>query len=397
MAKGSSLNLMSAHNQWANRPADERFWNLADLKEFLDGEKPLTRAQKVGVNKLRAVDLGGDVCLQGEKGNPAQLTNWSFQQLSTMCKAPASYLRTLPADLAVQNLNHGLKAIGSDGARECGVMFRSNGNLLIRSVTGEDYGRIWNLDLVNRLDVATQHGWITPPARPCVDDPRARKATPADILPNQGNFGLSVKVGDMIAPAGVYCGDRDMFVFLVNPDRVIDDGSGGLMRGVFIWNSEVGAGAFKIRTFYLENVCGNHICWGASGVTDIKIIHKEGAIRKWGQKMVAQLKEYSDMSVSEEALMVKRARTFVLGQDREKVVDFLFERKALGLSRVNIEGAYDMAEKWEHTAKAPPTTAWGFVHGLTRYSQDRPYADERHNLDKIGGRILKLAAGGKSY
>jgi hypothetical protein len=29
-----------------------------------------------------------------------------------------------------------------------------------------------------------------------------------DILSNQGNFGLSVKVGDMIAPAGVYAGDR---------------------------------------------------------------------------------------------------------------------------------------------------------------------------------------------
>ena len=27
-----------------------------------------------------------------------------------------------------------------------------------------------------------------------------------------------------------------------------------------------------------------------------------------------------------------------------------------------------MAEKWEHTAKAPPVTAWGFSHGLTRYA-----------------------------
>ena len=28
-------------------------------------------------------------------------------------------------------------------------------------------------------------------------------------------------------------------------------GSGGLMRGVFLWNSEVGAGAFKVQTFLL--------------------------------------------------------------------------------------------------------------------------------------------------
>ena len=48
-------------------------------------------------------------------------------------------------------------------------------------------------------------------------------------------------------------------MFLVNPNRILDDGNKGLMRGVFLWNSEVGKGAFKMKSFYLENVCGNHI------------------------------------------------------------------------------------------------------------------------------------------
>ncbi|MEJ7663389.1 MAG: hypothetical protein WKG07_29515 [Hymenobacter sp.] len=138
-------------------------------------------------------------------------------------------------------------------------------NWTVRSLPSA-YSRLWNADVVDGLVPALDWGWRVPPARPAVDDPRARPATVEDILLGQESFGLSVKVGDMLAPAGVYAGDRDMFIFLVNPNRVIDDGMKGLMRGVFVWNSEVGAGAFKVRTFYLENVCGNHIVWSASGV-----------------------------------------------------------------------------------------------------------------------------------
>ena len=45
----------------------------------------------------------------------------------------------------------------------------------------------------------------------------------------------------MIAPAGIYASDHDMFAFLVNEEYRIDDGSdGGLARGFFVQNSEVG-------------------------------------------------------------------------------------------------------------------------------------------------------------
>jgi len=46
----------------------------------------------------------------------------------------------------------------------------------------------------------------------------------------------------MISPAGIYASDHDMFSFLVNEEYRIDDGSdGGLARGFFVQNSEVGA------------------------------------------------------------------------------------------------------------------------------------------------------------
>ncbi len=201
----------------------------------------------------------------------------------------------------------------------------------------------------------------------------------------------------MIAPAGVYSGDRDLFVFLVHPDRMIDDGNKCLMRGVFLWNSEVGAGSFKVRTFYLENVCGNHIVWGASNVREIKVRHRGDRILTADREMVAQLREYADAPAGVDEGMIRRARLHALGDDREETVERVGGIKSLGLTRREIEGAYDSAVRWEPAANSSPTSAWGFVHGLTRLSQNEKHADQRNRMDRAGGKILDLAAGGTSY
>jgi len=220
---------------------------------------------------------------------------------------------------------------------------------------------------------------------------------PEDIVPNQDGFGLAVKPGDMIAPAGCYASDHDMFVFLVNPTRIVDlDGSGGLMRGVFLWNSEVGAGAFKVQTFLLESVCGNHICWGASDVRTFRKVHRGnnfsgGKLGDFGREMAKQLISYADADTTEERNMVQAARSYVLGKNKAETIETLFNNKQLGLSRTVIEATYTVAERHEDTAKAPPTTAWGFGHGLTRFSQQTPYADERARLDNAAGKLLALA------
>ena len=89
--------------------------------------------------------------------------------------------------------------------------------------------------------------------------------------------------------------------------------------------------------------------------------------------------------------MIRAAKAYSLGKDRDSVIDRLFEMKSLDLSRYNLEGAWDLAEKFENTAGAPPTSAWGFVHGLTRWSQNSPYANVRGALDAAAGKILALA------
>lgn len=195
----------------------------------------------------------------------------------------------------------------------------------------------------------------------------------------------------MIAPAGVYRGDRDSFIFLVNPARVIVDGDGGLMRGVFVTNSEVGKASFRITTFLLENVCSNHIVWGASDLHELRLIHRGQANTRFASELICRLRRYHDSGTVDEETMIRMAKRYELGKDRDAVIDRLFDLKSLDISRRDLEGSWDLAVKWEKTAGAPPTTAWGFVHGLTRWSQTYGFADTRAALDAAGGKILSMA------
>lgn len=388
------VNLMDASRQWASRPNDERFWGLHDLREELSRQTDVSQEVNTDVRTMQVVARGEDLCLQGERGKPAPLSNWAFGQLSGNVGAPANYLRELPINLAVQNLNYGLKKIVDKDTYNTKLLLHRTGaeNWTVRAMTSQSYGRIWNLDLANKLTPALETGWMVPPARPATDnDPRTRKATATDIIPGQDDFGLSVKIGDDIAPAGVYCGDRDMFVFLVNPKRIINDGNSGLMRGVYIWNSEVGAGSFKVKTFFLENVCGNHICWGASNIQEIKIVHRKNSIIGFDKAAMLSLGHYANQACTADEAMIVAARKKELGKSEKEVVDKLFGMKSVGLAKRDIEAGFRAAVRWEHTAKSAPTTVWGMVHGLTRYSQISKYADARNVIDIAAGKLLALA------
>ena len=387
------MQLYQASNQWASRPADERFWGLKDLQETLDVERTYQREWTGALNRLRAVSHGGAIQLENASGVDATLTHHAFNQLCLRIGAPTNYLRRLPVDLATTLVQHGLDHVerNEEGEyEESKLLIRKNGSTVVRAITGPDYGRSWDAGVVGHLRGIENYGWRVPPARPAVDDPRARPALLSDLLPNS-NFGLSVKLGDMIAPAGVYYGDRNMFIFMVNPDRLVDDGSAGLMRGFFLQNSEVGAAAYKITMFYLENVCGNHIVWGASGVTDLKIVHRKNAPVRYIEQLYPQLKKYADASTDAETNMIKAARQHVLGKNRLEVVEAVYGNKSIGLGKKEVEAGYQWAERWEHTALAPPTTAWGLTHGLTRWSQSATNADERDRVDQAAGKILQLA------
>jgi hypothetical protein len=381
------MELFKASNQWANRPDDERFSTLDELHQAVSTYRTSAAQATVPFASLRTEARDGEV-LVGKESQPARLTNWSFGQLAGAVGAPASYLRTLPATLAAQNLNCGLARTEDRTDRQ--ILFHRNGSLLTRAITSERYTRIWNSDVTKRLLNLPSDGWAVPPARPVREGQKGtRIATEADVLKGAG-FGLSIKVGDAIAPAGLYASDHDMFVFMVNNDKRISEPGNpdGLARGFFVSNSEVGAASFCITKFLYRHVCGNHIVWGAKDVKEVRIKHIGSADDKAFAEVSGELVRYANESASDDESRIQRSMTFTLGMTKDQVLDRLFSIKNLGISRQNLNEAYDTCVATEEVA---PNTPWGMAQGLTRVSQTSAFAEERVALDRVAGKVLSIA------
>lgn len=393
------MNLFKASNQWSTRPNDERFGTLAELHEAVSSYRASAVEAAVTIPDLRVQANGGEVELVGRASKPARLTHWSFGQLSTSIGAPASYLRALPATLAAQNLNHGLSKLaasraGSDAPDVAKrLLLHENGSLLVRAITGTGYTRIWNSDITKRLFALLEQGWQVPPARPArADQPGVRPATEADVLRAGQVAGLSIKVGDPIAPAGLYASDHDLFAFLVdNEHRISEPGNpDGLARGFFISNSEVGAASFLLIRFLYRAVCGNHIVWDVKQVAEVRLRHVGRADDRAFEEVRGTLTQYANESASEDEARIKRAANFTLAATKDEVLDRLFAIKNLGLSRKQLDAAYDLTVEHEPSS-VDPNTAWGVAQGLTRLSQDTPFADERVAIDRAAGKVLSIA------
>lgn len=397
-APGVKTTLMQASKQWAIRPADERFWTVDEMAAQCKAWKESSREDKVDLGKTTIINDSGRMMITGGgmKG-PGEFTHYSFGQLCQTAGAPAGYLRELDGDLAAQCLTSGLRK------RERDVL-GSSGNVLVRSEGGgqqrvgaflsQGYSRIWNADVIGRLGQLRHDGWRVPPARPAsIDDPRARLATQEDVLVNSNaSNGLSIKVGDLIAPAGLYASDRDCFAFMVK-EMQIEVGGGSLNRGFYVSNSEVGDRAFSLTSFLYDGVCGNHIIHGASEVSEVRIVHRGRANTRWIGDLHRALVVYAGKSADVERKLIMGAMSAEIAADKDSVIEKLFKDKRINVTKRNLELAYDWAVKEARLRGNvfKPNSVWGMVCGLTRVSQECGWADERVAMDQAAGKLLTMA------
>jgi hypothetical protein len=96
----------------------------------------------------------------------------------------------------------------------------------------------------------------------------------------------------------LYASDRDVFLFLVDDLNPIEagklpDGSPDLyFRGFYCWNSEVGAKALGIASFYLRAVCQNRNLWGVEDFEEISIRHSKYAANRFAHEAAPALSRF---------------------------------------------------------------------------------------------------------
>ncbi|NUO10413.1 MAG: DUF932 domain-containing protein [Candidatus Brocadia sp.] len=348
-------NLLTASHQWRSRPADERFSNLADLKESVQSRKNSSLENIVFLHSLEIVPVKDSISLTYD-GQNLDMTNWSFGQLCQLAGAPASYLRTLSPGLVSQNLNYALPKTRESAK----VLLTANGNLEIKAFTSESYGRIWDIDVVKAVENLCERNpsWHNPPAY---------KRTGTD--------------GTDMDNAGLYASDRDVFMFLVDEDHQLEVNGERLSRGFFVWNSEVGKSSFGLTTFLYRYVCGNHIVWGAENIKEIRIRHSLNAPERAFSEIIPALNRYIESSANVETQTIRKAMEYRPSRNKEGTIDWLQKN---GFTKAVSEKAYEYAVSEEDNG----ASLWNIVQGISAMARDKKHVDARVDLERQAGRLL---------
>lgn len=362
--------LTAVNTQWASRPADQRFLSLLDMQDHVEAIRRASRGAVVSSRSIQAAPAEDNVAkglkLIGDAGVPYDLTHWSFGQVAGLAGAPAGYLRTLPAPLAADALNYGLRF--ARDAEDVGLLLtKQEGVGTVRAATGPRYGRIWNSEivaaLVNRFGDGLTGDFRVP-----------------------GEFGRAVEVTK--ANTTLYASDRDMFVFLADENNRIDmkdrrNGSGGsLARGFYVWNSEVGSASMGAAFFLFDYVCRNRIIWGVREFKEMRLRHTASAPDRWLEEIAPVLVEYQNASA-------QPVEATILAAQQKRVDDDL---DAFLKSRFSATQATAIKAAHEREEGRPIETLWDAVTAVTAHAKTIGFQNERVDLERAGGKLLDLAA-----
>jgi hypothetical protein len=378
VTRGERIGRVSS--EWFSRPADERYLSLSALYEYVHRRTERSRTRVVESALIH---------VEADRNDPERLslvlpgantavapTHWSFGQLASLVGAPAAYLRQLPAALAGINLQYGLT---SNRAEQIKTLEIENGRTELRAVTGPDYGRIYDHELVEAVRRIAGNG---------TGDTRWK--VPGVLDWSTGVYNPRVDITKDTTT--LYASDRDVFLFLVDDLNPIEagrlpDGSPDLyFRGFYCWNSEVGAKTLGMASFYLRAVCQNRNLWGVEDFEEITIRHSKYAANRFAHEAAPALLNFANSSPLPFVNGIKAARQRIVARSDDDRGDFLRRR---GFSKAEAGKIIDavLAEEGR-----PPESIFDFVQGITAVARDKPHQDARLDMEAKAKKLLDRAA-----
>jgi len=375
ISRGERIGRVSS--EWFSRPADERYLSLGALYEAVRSRADRATARTVETRALR-VEASRDnserlTLISPGADAPVSPTHWSFGQLCSLVGAPSGYLRQLPAALTGINLQHGLL---SHRAELVKTLETADDHIELRAVTGPDYGRIWDHELVAAVMKIAGDG---------VGDTRWKVPGTLDWSTMMHNPFVEVTADTTT----LYASDRDVFLFLVDDTHPIEAGrlpNGDpdlYFRGFYCWNSEVGSKTLGMASFYLRAVCMNRNIWGAEGFEEISIRHSKFAAHRFAHQAAPALERFANSSPGPFVAGIKAAREQIVATKDDDRTSFLRKR---GFSAAETDKiiATVLGEEGH-----PPSSIFDFVQGITALARTKPHQDARLELE---GRAAKLLA-----
>lgn len=367
----------AAQSQWFSRPADEKFSDLESLLAHTQKRRQNSYELKTTTGHMGARN-GGRVGIDVMEDTKAIVnfqglnpTHHGFNQLASRLDFRAGELRKLSGDptLVVNVLNHlmvkkpleGVKLMALDRSSLLSVAEDGSdyvpGPFDLTAVTGQDYGRIWDADVVGA-------------AKQLVESTDGRFFSPLD-------WGKQKRA--------LFAGDRDVFMFFCDGGSIVDGGGDRdqLHRGFYVWNSEVGTRTMGISTFLFRAVCGNFGIWGHEDVRVVKIRHTSGGPERFVTEAVPALNEFVKMSAKPLEARVRAAKAYELPTDEGDFMEF-FKKRGFTLQEVRHARQHALAEE------GAAHTLWLMHNGFTAYARHMAWADAKLDLETKAGKLMDV-------
>jgi hypothetical protein len=341
-------NLTKAHEELFKRTPDETFPSLEALWQFCQTTRDRSSDHWKPPANLRPVGNGDLKLALGQESSPFTMNDWSFTQLCSFAGASRDTVNRLSPDTASRVLNE-LLPRGNKPLQ----LYTDDESRVVRSIHGTTYTRLHNADLVTTL-----------------------REFAVDFQPPQ-----KASTGG----TGLYCGEQDLFCFLIDPTGWADIDGQAFAPGFYVWNSEVGKRSVGISTFWFQAICQNHIIWDATEVVEFTRKHtgKVGEALGDIRRIVEQLVEKRDARRDGFVALMRKAMEAKLGDDAEEAMKTLTRN---GIGKALAKRALEVAEQQGRF------TIFALVDALTRIARELPNAGERTGADQKAAQLLELVA-----
>ncbi len=344
---------------WIQRRNDTRMTRFEDLIPYLRERTvhastttiPSKAVEVLANPDPQSMDQLNELTIRVD-GQELDFTHHAFNQVAQLGKAPPAFLRTLPGALVADILGYSMQF-----NREVDdiKLYHDQGQL--RAATGPNYGRVDDVAIAEALNNILDSGrW----------------------KPAKAHMGLSVT-------------DRSLNMFLIDESNPVEVGStmrgdaDVMHRGLRIVNSEVGAAALKLEAFTFRGYCLNGMIFNMQGVNAVNIRHTSGAPARWAREVQPAIARYANQDAMTLVDAVTKAKETVVASDNEKAIEWLRKRKLTATQ------ARQAVERVQIEEDAHPRTLWHMAQGVTAIARDIPFADDRVELERLGGRIFAAA------
>ncbi len=338
------VHLTKASRELFRREPDETFSSIDSLVEHCRNEHETSVDHWLPPTTLSTKPVHTDqLVLASGDGESYHMNDWSFGQLCRIAGVTKDTVNRLSSDTAARVFGETLPR----GNKPLQVLVTGS---QARAVHGASYTRLFNAELLDTvLDVAD--GFEPPP---------------------EGLGGAT----------GLYCGEQDMFCFLIDPGGWTEIGGEAFAPGFFLWNSEVGRRSLGIQTFWFQAICQNHLVWDAVEVVEFKRKHttnvRDSLVEI--QRIVGDLVARRDERRDGFSRAIDKAMRTQLGDDADEVLKMLRQR---GINAKMASEAIDLAQG--------RFTIFAMVDALTRLAGRIRNAGDRFEVDKKAGSLLALA------